>query len=203
MLISHGVIDIPARVIRLDQNQFSKSKSSFQPSKLQFSVPAGAVDAPATRTPCVGNNEQHTTRLTDSSKSKQNNQTKIMYLNARSLKSVTTNVNKVRDFSALIELSESDIYGITETWLNSSILDSEQFPEHYIVYRKGRDHTFQHNILDIVFTNITEILSPILEFPCIFPTDHAVLNFSLFMSKPHNKIKERLLYNYKCAQWGV
>ena len=67
-----------------------------------------------------------------------------MYLNARSLKSVTTNVNKVRDFSAFIELSQSDIYGITETWLNSNILDSELFPEHYIVYRKDREHTVQH-----------------------------------------------------------
>ena len=67
-----------------------------------------------------------------------------MYLKARSLKSVTTNVNKVRDFSALIELSQSDIYGITETWPNSNIFDSELFPEHYIVYRKDREHTIQH-----------------------------------------------------------
>ena len=66
-----------------------------------------------------------------------------MYLNARSLKEVTTNVNKV-NFSALIELSQSDIYGITETWLNSNVLDSEQFPEHYIDYRKDGEHTVQH-----------------------------------------------------------
>ena len=59
-----------------------------------------------------------------------------MYLIAFSLKSVTTNVNKVRDFSALIKLSQSDIYGITETLLNSNILDNELFPEHYIVYHK-------------------------------------------------------------------
>ena len=49
------------------------------------------------------------------------------------------------------------------------------------------------NILDLIFTNITEMISLISEFPCIFPTDHAVLNFSLFMSKPRNKIKERLV----------
>ena len=83
-------------------------------------LPVGTADAPATRTPCVENNEQNTTRLTDSSKSKQNNLTNIMYLNARSLKSVTTNVNKVRDFSALIELSQSDIYGITYWTVNCS-----------------------------------------------------------------------------------
>ena len=102
------------------------------------------ADAPATRTPSVGHNEQNATRLTDPFKSRQNNQTNIMYLKDRSLKSVTTNVNKVGDFSALIELSRSDIYGITETWLNSNILDSELFPEHNIVYRKDREHTVQH-----------------------------------------------------------
>ena len=59
------------------------------------------------------------------------------------------------------------------------------------------------NSLDLVFTNITEMISPISEFPCIFPTDHAVLNFSLFVSKPRNKIKERLVYNYKHGQWDV
>ena len=59
------------------------------------------------------------------------------------------------------------------------------------------------NILDLVFTNITEMISPSSEFPCIFPTEHAVLNFSLFMSKSRNKIKERLVYNYKHAQWDV
>ena len=59
------------------------------------------------------------------------------------------------------------------------------------------------NILDLVFTNITELISPISEFPCIFSTDHDVLNFSLFMPKPLNKIKERLVYNYKHSQWDV
>ena len=59
------------------------------------------------------------------------------------------------------------------------------------------------NILDLVFTKITEMISHISESPCIFPTDHAVLNFSLFMSKPRNKIKERLVYNNKHAQLDV
>ena len=59
------------------------------------------------------------------------------------------------------------------------------------------------NILDFVFPNITGKISPISEFPCIFPTDHDVLNFSLCMSKPQNKIKRRLVYNYKHAQLDV
>ena len=45
------------------------------------------------------------------------------------------------------------------------------------------------NILDLVFTNIPEMISTISECPCIFPTDHAVLNLSLCMSKPRNKVK--------------
>ena len=128
--------------VLLAQFSLCVHKGGLKPDS--FQLPVGTADAPATRTPCVRNNEQNTTRLTDPSKSKQNNETNIMYLNARSLKSVTTNVNKVRDFSAFIELSQSDIYGITETWLNSNILDSELFPEHYIVYHKDREHTVQH-----------------------------------------------------------
>ena len=68
-----------------------------------------------------------------------NTQTNLIYLNARSLKSVTSNVNKIRDFNALIELSDSDIFGITETWLNSNILDSELFSDQYTVYRIRAD----------------------------------------------------------------
>ena len=47
------------------------------------------------------------------------------------------------------------------------------------------------------------MISPFSEFPCIIPTDHAALNFSLFKSKPQNKIKEQLVHNYKHAQWDV
>ena len=73
-----------------------------------------------------------------------NTQTNLIYLNARSLKSVTSNVNKIRDFNAPIELSDSDIFGITETWLNSNILDSELFSDQYTVYRKDGEETVQN-----------------------------------------------------------
>ena len=89
--------------------------------------------------------EQNTARLTsDLSNTCRNTQTNLIYLNARSLKSVTSNVNKIRDFNALIELSDSDIFGITETWLNSNILDSELFSDQYTVYRKDREETVQN-----------------------------------------------------------
>ena len=46
-------------------------------------------------------------------------------------------MNKIRD--ALIELTDSDIFGITETWLNSNILDSELFSDQYTVNRRDRE----------------------------------------------------------------
>ena len=105
----------------------------------------GDADSSATRTPCVGSDEQNTARLTsDLSNTCRNTQTNLIYLNARSLKSVTSNVNKIRDFNALIELSDSDIFGITKTWLNSNILDSELISDQYTVYRKDREETVQN-----------------------------------------------------------
>ena len=39
------------------------------------------------------------------------------------------------------------------------------------------------NILDLIFVNIPEMISFVSEFPCIFPTDHAVLKLAIFYSK--------------------
>ena len=58
-------------------------------------------------------------------------------MNARSLKTVTSNVNKVRDFSALLELCQGDIVAVTETWLSSNITDGELFSDDYVTYRNG------------------------------------------------------------------
>ena len=70
--------------------------------------------------------------------------TNLIFFNARSLKSVTSDVNKIRDFYALIELSDSDIFGITETWLNSNIFESELFSDQYTVYCEDREETVQN-----------------------------------------------------------
>ena len=102
----------------------------------------GAADSSATRTPCVGSDEQNTARLTSdlsNTSNTSNTQTNLIYLNARSLKSDTSNVNEIRDFNALNELSDSDIFGIADTWLNSNILNSELFSDQYTVYRKDRE----------------------------------------------------------------
>ena len=85
-----------------------------------------------------------------------NTHTNLIYLNARSLKSVTYDVNKIRD--ALIELTDSDIFGITETWLNSNILDSELFSDQYTVNRRDREVQNKRGS-DILMTLKKDIIS--------------------------------------------
>ena len=58
------------------------------------------------------------------------------------------------------------------------------------------------SIFDLIFTNIPEMISTVSEFPCIFPTDHAVLKFPIFIPKTRHNKKERFVYNYKAAQWN-
>ena len=53
-------------------------------------------------------------------------------------------MNKVRDLSALLGFSKSDIVAVTETWLNSNITDGEFFSDDYIVYRKDRKATVKN-----------------------------------------------------------
>ena len=53
-------------------------------------------------------------------------------------------MNEIRDINALIELSDSDIFGITETWLNSNSLDSGLFSDQYTVYRNDREEPVQN-----------------------------------------------------------
>jgi len=60
------------------------------------------------------------------------NKFKCLYLNARSL------VNKIMELELLVRSENIDIIGITETWLNSNILDSEMSIEGYTLVRKDR-----------------------------------------------------------------
>ena len=58
------------------------------------------------------------------------------------------------------------------------------------------------NNLELIFVNIPEMISTVSVFPCIFPTDHAVLKFSIFIPKTRHNKKERFAYSYKAAQWN-
>ena len=62
------------------------------------------------------------------------NKLKCMYFNARSI------VNKHEELELYINDEDIDIIGITETWLNSEISDSEINLDGYTIFRKDRDH---------------------------------------------------------------
>src|SRR5580698_878275 len=55
---------------------------------------------------------------------------KCLYFNARSL------VNKIKELELLVKSENADIIGVTETWLNTNILDSEMSMEGYSLLRK-------------------------------------------------------------------
>lgn len=62
---------------------------------------------------------------------------KCFYTNARSL------VNKLDELNLYLIEEKPDIIGITETWLNSSIDDSELKADGYAVFRRDRDNKYK------------------------------------------------------------
>jgi len=60
------------------------------------------------------------------------NELVCVYLNARSL------MNKLDEFEAWIAAIDPDVVGVTETWANNSIFDSELMIEGYDLFRKDR-----------------------------------------------------------------
>ena len=62
-----------------------------------------------------------------------------MYLNARSVKTVSRTKNKLHQLHDIINLSNRDIVAITVTWLNDKVNDRELLPSSsYTVFRRDR-----------------------------------------------------------------
>ena len=61
------------------------------------------------------------------------------FLNARSLKALGSNKNKLQEFKELIHITQPCIMGVSETWLNKKISNSQIAPTtRYNIYRKDR-----------------------------------------------------------------
>lgn len=65
---------------------------------------------------------------------------KLLYFNARSVKSVNRNRNKIVQLRNLVDIENTNILIITKIWLPSTISDSEVLPSGYTVYRKNREN---------------------------------------------------------------
>ena len=60
-------------------------------------------------------------------------------INTRSLKSVSKNHNKLKDFQSLVELKQAKIISVTESWLTEDIKNCELLLEaDFNIYRKDR-----------------------------------------------------------------
>ncbi|ELT93849.1 hypothetical protein CAPTEDRAFT_200755 [Capitella teleta] len=64
-----------------------------------------------------------------------------IYLNARSLKHVTSSVNKLVELQNLVASNRTILVAITETWLNDSVFDGEVLPPYFFIHRKDRSVT--------------------------------------------------------------
>lgn len=62
----------------------------------------------------------------------------VLYLNARSVKSVNRHQNKPVQLQNILALEKFNCVAVTETWLNANVQDTEIFPGNYNVHRKDR-----------------------------------------------------------------
>lgn len=71
------------------------------------------------------------------------NKLTIYYQNARGLRT------KTKEFSRNLRMSNYDIIVLTETWLLSSITDSELIDDRYITWRRDRDYAMTRQTLGV------------------------------------------------------
>ena len=82
---------------------------------------------------------------------------KGLLLNTRSVKSINRDRNKLVELQSLVSLNSIQLICLSETWLNSTIADSEILsPYCFNVYRKDR-HGVGGGVLMAVHTSITSI----------------------------------------------
>ena len=67
-------------------------------------------------------------------------------------------VNKLQNFQTYIYTSTPDIIGVTETWLNDSILNNEILPYDYSIFRKDRNSRGGGALLAIHISIPTKII---------------------------------------------
>jgi exonuclease III len=79
-------------------------------------------------------------------------QLKIAHLNVRSLR----NIAHLTDVKELVNLHKIDIFTISETWLNSTVTNSEIAIEDYKIYRLDRLHKRGGGVCAYIKKNIKE-----------------------------------------------
>ena len=76
--------------------------------------------------------------ISDSDNSNGKNKIKVVSLNARSLKTVNSRVNKLVELQNIADTTESQVIAITETWLDDNVSDTETLSNDFTLYRRDR-----------------------------------------------------------------
>jgi exonuclease III len=77
------------------------------------------------------------------------------FLNARSIKKITDRTHKLREFKELLIITNPDILGVSETWLNSQLKDTDiAKEEEYKIHRKDRVNKKGGGVMLLVKANI-------------------------------------------------
>jgi exonuclease III len=77
------------------------------------------------------------------------------FLNARSIKKITHNDHKLKEFHELLALTNPDILGVSETWLTNNITDKMIDPsEKYKIHRKDRSDQKGGGVMCMINKNI-------------------------------------------------
>lgn len=138
---------------------------------------------------------------THSAQSSRDKNLSVLYLNARSLKSVNTTRNKLHQFHNAINLGNYDIIAVTETWLNSSVLDSKLVPPGYTVYRRDREDVIGGKVGGGVALFIKDSI-----FSCrrkdLEPSSEEVVICEL-RPKKHSKVGRILVYRPPSADEAI
>ena len=95
---------------------------------------------------------------------------KCIYLNSRSLMSVSRTHNKPMQLQNLVSLNNPDLVAVSESWLKSHVGSQEIFPSDYAVHRKDRAETIPGKraggVLLAVKNKIPSLRRPDLETSC-------------------------------------
>lgn len=140
-------------------------------------------------------------RLNSGSRSdNHSNNLTVTYLNARSVKSVNRERNKLVQLNNLISLNKPSIVAITETWLTADINDNELLPANYALYRKDRSDTCPGKRGGGVFIGVDSCVKSMrradLESPCeilvceVRPQNHSRLAIVLCYRPPDSDAKQ-------------
>ena len=83
------------------------------------------------------------------------NSLRVLQINARSLKTVDQNKNKLVQFKSLMALKKPHVVSICETWLNSTVKNKDLLSsKRYKIYRKDRDVKKGGGVMVAVTTSI-------------------------------------------------